>query len=320
VSAGFTNHLPLAGDIWGYPFWIEGQASPAPGEEPDAAYRLALPGYFSAMGMQLLRGRAIEERDTAASQPVAVINECMAKRYWLNEDPIGKHFAFDDPAKAGAEKVKWITVVGVVKTAVRADWAAPPEEEVFLPYSQNHGVGNYLTLLVRTSGDPAASGPSIESAIWGIDRDVTISEVQTMEAVVVRANAQARFSTALLAAFAIVALVMSAVGIYGVMTYAVERRRREIGVRMALGASRSEVLSGILRQGMALALGGSVIGIVGALILSRLMATLLYGVGPSDFLTFVGAAALLTIVALTACYVPARHATRVDPMTALRYE
>jgi putative ABC transport system permease protein len=181
-------------------------------------------------------------------------------------------------------------------------------------------VGAYLSLVVRTTGDPGASAQAIESAIWGVDRDVTISEVQTMDAVVVRANAQARFSTALLAAFAIVALVMSAVGIYGVMTYAVERRRREIGVRMALGASRGDVLSGVLRQGMALALCGSVIGIVGALILSRLMATLLYGVGPSDFLTFAGAAALLTIVALTACYVPARQATRVDPMTALRYE
>jgi predicted permease len=320
VSSGMTNHLPLAGDMWGYPFWIEGQPSPAPGEEPDAVYRLALPGYFVTMGMQLLRGREIEERDTATTQPVAVINEYMAKRYWPSEDPIGKHFAFDNPAKAGADEVKWITVVGVVKNAVRSDWADPPSEEVFLPYSQNHGVGSYLTLVVRTSGDPGATAQAIESAIWSVDRDVTISEVQSMEDVVVRANSQARFSAALLAAFAIVALLMSAVGIYGVMAYAVARRRHEIGVRMALGASRGDVLSGVLRQGMALALAGSVIGVLGGLVLSRLMGTLLYGVRPSDPLTFTGAAALLTIVALTACYVPARHATRVDPMTALRYE
>jgi predicted permease len=320
VSAGFTNHLPLAGDQWGYPFWIEGQAIPAPGEEPDAAYRLALPGYFATMGMRILRGRVIEERDAATTQPVAVINEYMAKRYWPNEDAVGKHFAMDDPAKAGADKVKWITVVGVVKNAVRSDWAEPPEEEVFLPYPQNHGVGAYLTLVVRTAGDPGAAGQAIESAIWSVDRDVTISEVQPMEAVVTRANSQARFSAALLAAFAVVALLMSAVGIYGVMAYAVARRRQEIGVRMALGASRGDVLSGILRQGMAMALAGAVIGVVGGLILSRLMGTLLYGVRPSDPLTFAGAAALLTIVALTACYVPARMATRVDPMTALRYE
>jgi predicted permease len=320
VSAGFTNHLPLAGDMWGYPFWIEGQPSPAPGEEPDAAYRLALPGYFAAMGMQLLRGRTIEERDSATTLPVAVVNDYMAKRYWPNEDPIGKHFAFDNPATAGAEKAKWITVVGVVKNAVRSDWADRPEEEVFLPYSQNHGVGAYLTLVVRTAGDPGALAQAIESAIWTVDRDVTISEVQPMEAVVTRANSQARFSAALLAAFAIVALLMSAVGIYGVMAYAVARRRQEIGVRMALGASRGDVLSGVLRQGMAMALAGAVIGVVGGLILSRLMGTLLYGVEASDPLTFVGAAGLLTIVALTACYVPARAATRVDPMTALRYE
>ena len=320
VSAGMTNHLPLAGDIWGYPFWIEGQPSPPPGEEPDAAYRLALPGYFATMGMQIERGREIEATDTATTQPVAVINEYMAKRYWPNEDSVGKHFAMDNPAKAGAEKVKWITVVGVVKNAVRSDWADPPSEEVFLPYSQNHGVGAYLTLVVRTSGDPAGLAPSIENAIWSVDRDVTISEVQAMEAVVTRANSQARFSAALLAAFAIVALLMSAVGIYGVMAYAVARRRQEIGVRMALGASRGDVLSGVLRQGMAMALAGAVIGVAGGLILSRLMGTLLYGVKPSDPLTFAGAAALLTIVALTACYMPARHATRVDPMTALRYE
>jgi predicted permease len=320
VSAGMTNHLPLAGDMWGYPFWIEGQPNPAPGEEPDAAYRLALPGYFATMGMQLQRGREIEDRDTAATQPVAVVNEYMAKRYWPNEDPVGKHFAMDNPAKAGAEKVKWIKVVGVVKNAVRGDWADPPSEEVFLPYSQNHGVGAYLTLVVRTAGDPAGLAPSIENAIWSVDRDVTISEVQAMEAVVTRANSQARFSAALLAAFAIVALLMSAVGIYGVMAYAVARRRQEIGVRMALGASRGDVLSGVLRQGMAMALAGAVIGVAGGLILSRLMGTLLYGVKPSDPLTFAGAAALLTIVALTACYVPARHATLVDPMTALRYE
>lgn len=320
VSAGLTNHLPLAGDIWGYPFWIEGQPVPPPGEEPDAAYRVVLPGYFKAMAMPILRGRPIEDSDSATAPRVVVINEYLARRYWPDEDPIGKHLTLDNPAKTGAKNVKWITVVGIVKNAVQADWAAPPEEEIFLPYQQNAGVGNYLTLVVRTASDPAGSAESVETAIWGVDRDVTISEVQTMSAVIARANSQARFNTALLATFAVVALVMSAVGIYGVMTYAVASRRHEIGVRMALGASRVNVLTDILRQGMALALAGSATGVLGGLILSRLMATLLYGVGPSDMLTFLGAAALLTMVALAACYVPARHATRVDPIVALRYE
>src|SRR5215472_2656552 len=320
VSAGLTNHLPIAGDIWGYPFWIEGQSIPAPGDEPDAAYRLVFPGYFNTMAMPILRGRPIEDSDTATAPRVVVINEYLARRYWPDQDPIGKRFTLDNPAKVAAKKLNWLTVVGVVKNAVRSDWTAPPEEEIFLPYSQNAGVGPYMTLLARTAIDPAASAELIENAIWSVDRDVTISEVQTMSAVIARANSQPRFDAALLAAFAAIALVMSAVGIYGVMTYAVARRRHEIGVRMALGASRANVLADILREGMALALAGSLSGILGGLILSRLMATLLYGVRAGDPLTFGGAAALLAIVALAACYVPARDATRVDPVVALRYE
>lgn len=320
VSSGLTNHLPLAGDIWGFPFWVEGQPTPHPGDEPDAAYRLVFPGYFEAMRMRILRGRAIEDSDTATAPRVVVINEYLARRYWPDQNAVGKHLTLDNPAKASEKAPTWLTVVGVVKNAVRSDWAAPPEEEIFLPYSQNAGVGPYMTLVARTASDPAASVATIERAIWEVDRDVTISEVQTMRTVVSQANAQARFNAALLAAFAVVALIMSAVGIYGVMTYAVMCRRREIGVRMALGASGANVLADILKRGMALALAGSAGGALGGLILSRLMAALLYGVRPSDPLTLCGAAALLTMVALAACYVPARDAARIDPIAALRYE
>jgi len=319
-SSGLTNHLPLAGDIWGFPFWVEGQPIPHPGEEPDAAYRLVFPGYFETMGMQILSGRSIEDSDSATSPRVVVINEYFARRYWPDQSSIGKHLTLDNPAKTTAKTPIWLTVVGVVKNAVRSDWAAPPEEEIFLPYSQNVGVGPYMTLVARTASDPAASVVTIEHAIWDVDRDVAISEVQTMGAVIGRANSQARFNAALLAAFAAVALVMSAVGIYGVMTYTVTCRRREIGVRMALGASRVNVLASILRQGLALALAGSVLGVLGGLFLSRLIAALLYGVEPSDPLTLISAAALLTMVALAACYFPARDASRVDPIVALRYE
>ena len=319
-SAGLTNHLPLAGDIWGFPFWVEGRPIPHPGDEPDAAYRLAFPGYFETMGMQILQGRPIQESDTATAPRVVVINEFFAHRYWPDENAIGKHLTLDNPAKGTTKTPTWLTVVGVVKNAVQSDWARPPEEEIFLPYSQNVAVGRYMTLVARTRSDRAASAAMIERAIWGLDRDVAVSEVQGMSAVIARANSQARFNAGLLAAFATLALVMSAVGIYGVMTYAVTCRRHEIGVRMALGASRVQVLAGVLRQGMALALAGSAAGILGGLILSRLMAALLYGVRPSDPLTFGGAAALLTMVALAACCLPARDATRVDPMAALRHD
>ena len=320
AAAGLTNHLPLAGDIWGYPFWIQGRTNPDPGDEPDAAYRLVFPGYFETMGMQILRGRPIDPGDTADASRVVVINEYLAERYWPGEDPIGKHLTLDNPAKATAKMPNWLTVVGVVKNAVRSNWAAPAEEEIFLPYSQNAGVGSYMTLVVRTAADPAAFETMVESAIWGVDHDVTISEVQTMTAVVARGNSQARFNAALLTAFGGVALLLSAVGIYGVMAHEVTRRRHEIGVRMALGASHVNVVGDILRQGVSLALAGSAIGLLAGLLLSRLINTLLYRVQASDPLTLGSSAAVLMVVALAACWVPARHAVRVDPMVALRYE
>jgi predicted permease len=318
-SAGFTNHLPIAGDIWGFPFWIEGRLLPHPGEEPDAAFRLALPGYLEAMGMPVVRGRAIAATDTAAGPGVVVINECFAQRHWPGENPIGKRLTIENPATTPSPH--WLTVIGVTKTAIRSDWAQAPEEEFFLPYLQNTTtMGHYMTLVVRTPGDPAAFTGAIESAIWDVDRNVTISEVQTMNEVVEGATAQPRFNMAMLVVFAIVAMSLSAVGIYGVMSYAVTRRRREIGIRMALGARRWDVLWMVARNGMMLALIGTFAGVAGALALTRLMTKLLYGVQPTDPLTFLGVPLLLLAVALAACLLPARRAAKVDPMIALRYE
>ena len=319
ISAGMTNHLPIAGDIWGFPFWIDARPLPHPGEEPDGAFRLVLPGYLETMKIPVLRGRGIDAGDTTGTPGVAVINEYMAQRYWPGENAIGKRITLDKPSSS--RPPAWLTVVGIVKNAVRSDWAAPPEEEFFLPYLQHiDTMGHYITLVVRTQREPSALTRAVETAIWQIDRNVTISEVQTMNAVVERANAAARFNMALLTVFAAVATALSAVGISGVMSYAATLRRREIGIRMALGARPTEILQLITGEGMVLALCGTAAGIGGGLMLTRFMARLLYGVSPVDPLTFVAATLLLTGVALAACLIPAFRAACISPVVALRQE
>jgi predicted lysophospholipase L1 biosynthesis ABC-type transport system permease subunit len=250
---------------------------------------------------------------------VVVINQCMAERYWPGENAVGKRVTLDNPSSS--KQPNWLTVVGVTRNAVQTDWAAHPEEELFLPYLQHpERMGHYITLVARTKGDPAAMAPAIESAIWQIDRNVTISEVQTMQAVVEGANAEARFNMALLAVFAAVATVLSAIGIGGVMSYAAQRRRREMGIRLALGARPLEILHLITSEGMVLALSGTAIGIAGALAITRLMSKLLYKVPPADPVTFVAVPLLLTAVALAACLVPAFRASQISPVSALRQE
>jgi putative ABC transport system permease protein len=225
----------------------------------------------------------------------------------------------------------WVTVVGVVKNAVRSDWAAPPGEEMFLPYLQTRqylesdgGHVAYMTLVARASCTPgtrctpASLAPSVREAIASLDRAVPVTEVQTMDDVVAGATAGPRFTLVLLATFAAVALVLAAVGIYGVISYAVSRRTHEIGVRMALGASPTTVVRLIIGQGMRVVGAGVVAGLVGALLATRLMTSVVYGVRVTDPLTYVGVAALLTGVAMLASYIPARRATQIDPLIAMR--
>jgi predicted permease len=323
-AAGGINHLPLAGDLWGWPFAIEGRGKSLPGESPLAVYRVVMPGYFETMRLAVLRGREIAASDDPSAPGVVLINEKAAREYWPGENPLGKHIAFDDDQRASPT---WLTVIGIVRDAKQGDWAQAPYPEVYLAALQNGGFlgeseshASYITLVVRTRGNPAALSGLIKNTVWSFDRNLAISEVLTMDDVVAEANAEPRFEMALLGVFAGVALLLAAVGIYGVMSYSVERRTHEIGIRISLGASRTDVLKLVVRQGMVLALAGSAAGIVGALLLSRLMTKLLYGVLPTDPLTFTGVAVLLTLVALAANYLPARRATRVDPMVALRYE
>ncbi|HXJ06166.1 MAG TPA: ABC transporter permease [Candidatus Acidoferrum sp.] len=324
-AAGGINHLPLAGDQWGWPFTIEGRPKPRPGESPSGVYRLVTPGYFETMRLPLVRGRYISAADDISAPGVVIINERAARRYWRGADPIGQHVSFADDKATNSPT--WLTVIGIVKDAKQEDWTAPVYPEVYLASFQNRQyleeAGShmaYITLVVRTTGDPGAYASTVKSAVWSLDRDLPISEVLTMDSVVSDANAQARFETILLGVFALVALVMAAVGIYGVMSYSVSRRTHEIGIRISLGASCNDVFRLVVRQGMVLALAGSAAGIAGALLLSRLMTKILYGVPPTDPATFVCVALLLAMVALLATYIPARRATRVDPLVALRYE
>ena len=318
-SAAGINHLPLAGDLWTLGLAIEGRLEPHPGEVPNAVYRVITPGYFQAMRLPLLRGRDITGDDDSRAPGVALINDQAAKAYWPGEDPVGKQVAI----RARTQR-EWLTIIGIVADARQRDWSARPIPEIYLPTFQNREYladrGAYITLVARTAGDPAALISAVKDAVWSFDHSLPISEVVTMDGVIAEANAEPRFEMLLLGVFAAVALVLAAVGIYGVMSYSVSRRTHEIGIRMSLGGSRTQVLWMVVRQGMWLALAGSAAGIGGALALSRLMVGVLYGVRPTDPITFAAVAIGLGSVALVATYVPARRATRIDPMSALRHE
>ena len=322
-SVSAINHLPLGGDIWGFPFHVEGQPESSPNDVPVAAYRVVFPGYFRTMNLPILSGRDVTDHDTLNAPGVVVINDWLARHHWPGQDPIGKRITLDDSASHPV----WLTVVGVVKNAVRGEWTEPAEDEMYLPYLQSHDYlenpathFSYLTLVVRGDGDPAALTPAIRSIVTSLDKSVALAEVQTMDQVVASATAEPRFYVLLLGTLAAVALVLAAAGIYGVMSYSVSRRTQEIGIRMALGATAGDVIRLVVRQGAFLAAAGLVTGLVSALAVTRLMSRLLYGIRASDPLTFITVALLLSAVAVLASYIPARRAAKVDPMAALRYE
>jgi len=328
ASAGAINHLPLAGDMWDRGFLIEGRPKPQPDAWPVGIYRIVMPGYFDTMRLPVRRGRALTDSDDARAPGVVIINERAAKRYWPGQDPVGKHIAID-PGKT--DLPVWLSVIGVVANAKQEDWAAEPYPEMYLAALQNRDfLGEsaesirahmtYITLVLRTVGNPADMVSAVKNTVWSFDRNLPISDVATMDRVVADATAQPRFEMLLLGMFAAVALALAAVGIYGVMSYSVARRTREIGIRISLGAGRADVLRMVMRQGMLQALAGATVGVVSALLLSQLMAKMLYGVRPSDPVTFGGVAVILGLAALLATCVPARKATRIEPILALRNE
>ncbi|HEY6051891.1 MAG TPA: FtsX-like permease family protein, partial [Thermoanaerobaculia bacterium] len=322
-SVSAINHVPLAGDVWGFPFQIEGRPQPKPGDSPTATFRAAFPGYFRTMRIAIVRGREFTAADRLGSADVVIVNQRLADLHWPGEDPIGKRLTVDNPGNAPL----WRTVVGVAANAVRGEWTSDPEEELYVPYlqSQLYMEGpnwpvQYATLAVRTDGDPARFAGPIRDAIASIDRNVSVSEVATMDDIVAHSNSRARFYLLLLGSFAAVAVVLAALGIYGVMSYSVSRRFHELGIRMALGAERGDLVRLVVGEGMRVAAAGTAVGLAGAFAVTRLMSSLLYGVRATDPVTFAGVAALLAAVAFAASWIPARRATRVDPLTALRHD
>jgi predicted permease len=325
-TASYINHLPMAGDQWGFPYAVEGRPRPKPGEAPSATYRVVYPGYFRTMRLPLLEGRDFNVSDRLDGPRVVVVNEHFAQKQWPGESAIGKRITISRDTTP-------VTVVGVAKNDVTGQWGAPAGDEMFLPFLQQRSYLTneashyaYLTLVVRASCDgkprcdaTALAGP-ITSAIRGIERGVAISSIQSMETIVDRATAGSRFYVVLLTAFAAIALALAAVGIYGVMSYSVSRRANEIGIRIALGAEPGGVVRYIVSDGLRIAAAGAGVGLVGAFALTRLMEKLLYGVGATDPLTFVVVPLTLGAVAFVASYLPARRAASVDPLAALRAE
>jgi predicted permease len=327
TAASAINHLPLAGDLWSRSFEIQGRPKPLPTEEPEAVYRVVMPRYFETMRLPVRRGRAIAERDNEHAPGVVMVNERAVREYWRGANPVGQRITLLDENKAAA----WLTVIGVVADAKQERWAEEIYPEVYVPALQNASfLGesddplaahmNYLTLVMRSAVRPEDLATTVKRTVWSFDRNLPISDVLTMDRVVADATAQPRFEMLLLAAFGAVALLLAAVGIYGVLSYAVARRTREIGIRISLGASRADVLRMVAMQALWQALVGSAVGVAGAGLLSKLMTRMLYGVQPTDPTTFAGVAVVLGAVAVIAMCIPARRATRIEPMVALRSE
>jgi putative ABC transport system permease protein len=295
---------------------IEGMALPTPGNYPHPDVHIVSPGYVETLGITLQRGRTFTEADSEKAPLAGMINAMTARRFLSNEDPIGKRFMFGHPSATNPPK--WFTIVGVVSDTRLYGLANPARLEVYVPLRQNPTSG--MALVVKSGADPAALTSGIREAVQSIDKDQPIRAISTMKELVSNSVATRRMTLVLLGLFSGLALVLGAIGIYGVISYSVAQRTHEIGIRMALGAPRRDVFRLVVGQGLKLAGIGIAIGIVGAFGLARLMSSLLYGISATDFETFAGVAILLALVAMLACYVPARRAMRVDPTVALRYE
>jgi putative ABC transport system permease protein len=311
-SVAATNQLPLVGQWSGFAFEVEGDPYLPGTSAPTTADRRVTPEYLRVMGIPLLSGRLLSEADRQGTPGVALVNEAMARQSWPGEDPVGKRF------KPVWWQDQWITVVGVVANVRQQGLAAEVEPEIYRPFAQEPT--DAMTLILRTTADPGALVANLRSALAAVDPDVPVSEIRTLEQVISQAVTTPRFTMLLLTVFAALALVLGAVGIYGVLSYAVGQRTHEIGVRMALGARRSDMLALVVQQGLVLTLIGVGVGLLGAFAATRLLRTLLFEVSPTDPLTFLAVPLLLGAVALLASYLPARRAARVDPMIALRSE
>jgi putative ABC transport system permease protein len=313
-SAAAVSALPLINSRNRSGFTIEGSAPPGPGQLPFAVSRTVTPGYFQTMQIGLLKGRDFSWQDLPDGDRVIIINQAMAGAYWSNADALGRRIKLG-PLNA---PLPWLTVIGVVDDVLEFDQITQPPPTMYVPVSQS--ASGAQDLVVRTSQDPLSLAPAVRSAIWGTDKDLPVSLVRTMEAVRGGAVSAQRFNVLLMGLFASLALALAMTGVYGVTAYSVGQRTREIGVRIALGARPAAVLRLVLAQSVKAIGGGVIIGLGAALVLTPFLRNLLFGVRPADPATFAIISLLLAGVAMLACYIPARRATRSDPSVALRYD
>jgi putative ABC transport system permease protein len=314
-AVGTTSHLPFTGRGYGAAYsWDEQSAR----EGLSADWRFITPNYLQTTGTRLLAGRFFTEQDDALRPRALIIDETLARKTWPNESAIGKRLLVSDSTPRGLTEV-WMEVVGVIEHAHNHALDAQGREQVYIPYAQTPAVP-WMNVAVRSTLPTASLVRAIEREAHALDKDLPINNLRPLESYVADALAPARFSLTLMNVFGVVALALAAIGLYGVLAYSVSQRSQELGVRMALGAQSRDVLRLILKQGMKMTLAGVLVGLVSGLALTRFMRKLLFGVSATDPATFAGIALLLVVVALVACYAPARRATRVDPLAALRGE
>jgi putative ABC transport system permease protein len=310
-DAAAVDTLPMTGNYSGGGIEIQGYPKPADWMEMDTQFNSSSPGYFRVMGIRMLRGRDFDGHDTAKTQPVAIVNDAFARRFFPDEDPIGRGFRYRGAAA-------WITIVGVTGSFKHQQPMQSPVPMVYTPYAQEPG--RRMWIAMRASGDPTALAATVRSTVQALDRDLPVLTLRAMRQVVNDSLSQQRLTASFLAGFAVFALVLAAIGIYSIIAFSAAQRTQEMGLRLALGASRADILRLILRGGTLLVIQGVVAGVPLALILSRTIGSLLYGISPHDLTIFAGVSGVLLLAALLASYLPARRAAKVDPMVALRYE
>jgi putative ABC transport system permease protein len=313
-TASLANYLPLGFMALSEPVTVDGRETTPDARSPFAAAQIVGPDYFRAIGTPLVRGRDFTPQDSANAPAVAIINETMARRFWPNEDPIGKRLRIGNPEFNPQPR----EIIGVVKDTVIRSIGEEPKPVTYRPLAQQYS--QWLTLVVHTAGNPKALLPAVRREVQALDENLPAQEIKTLDEIVAFSFWPMRTSAGLVGTFGLLGLLLASVGLYGVMSYAVAARTREIGVRMALGAERGDVLRLIVGQGLALALVGAGAGLLLAYAVTRVLQQFLFSIGATDPLTFTGVALLLTMVALLACWIPARRATKVDPLTALRHE
>ena len=315
TEAGASTDLPLEGG-WNHVFTVEGGNPTVGGDLPIAFHSIILGDYLQTMGIRLLQGRYFSANDTASVPPVLIVSESLAKQYWPNESPLGKRLKWGPAASSDP----WMTIVGVVSDVKQRALETATLPHTYEPYEQHKGAPSSLNIAIRTQTVPEMSAAELRDAVWGIDRQLAVAQLRTMGEVISESTSGRRFNFSVVGAFTVFAVLLTAIGVYGVIGCSVAERTHEIGIRMALGATHRDVVAKVIKEGLLLALGGIGIGLAMTLLLARIVAGLLYGIAATDPLTLTAVCVTIAGVCVAASYLPARRAMRVDPMVALRHE